>query len=547
VNDTIDFATMWNTVKVLHSERQSNIQRWRNAVYRDSYRTEPLWEGGSDIQIPLTYWCVETIHDRLFLSQFGVGRTVYVKSRLEDADTANALERILNFYHRKTKKHVAIAAAMRDALLLGCGVVRIDMRRKRQRWGTTRVVTAPVTEYVPLENFFLSNPFASLEEQSAVFHQYFVGKHQLSEYDPDLVAMLKPTVDLPFYVSEEDEYRSGMLGSDTVRLVDVFYKTDEGWRMAVFAPDDGVVLKDIAYAYPVSFPPFFLLRFTPIAYGVGLASVLEPFEKEITALHNQRIDNNTLINLPIFKVLTTSPALRDKETWFAGKKIPVDTPEDITPLQVAERVTPLQDEIQILEYAKLVTGISEILSGQTVRGEKTAFEIEVSLAEGSVKFRKYIYYVTEWLKEQAQFELLLLKRWGDSKEISNIVGGANPFDLIVDDDLLYRYELEANTTLTNKDVDRQKWILLRNLLSQEPSVVGNPTSWYEVLKQILIAFDVDYRPIIGEQNVSQPPPTPPPLSPEQISALGSAITGAPSIDPNVLLMLQNSIGRQNTE
>jgi len=45
----------------------------------------------------------------------------------------------------------------------------------------------------------------------------------------------------------------------------------------------------------------------------------------------------------------------------------------------------------------------------------------------------------------------------------------------------------------------QKWILLRNLLAQEPLFAQNRQAQWYLLRQILTAFDVDYRLIIGEK------------------------------------------------
>jgi hypothetical protein len=52
----------------------------------------------------------------------------------------------------------------------------------------------------------------------------------------------------------------------------------------------------------------------------------------------------------------------------------------------------------------------------------------------------------------------------------------------------------------------QKWILLRNLLAQEPLFTENKQAQWYLLRQILTAFDVDYRLIIGEKPVAEQSP-----------------------------------------
>ena len=542
MNNEIDFGLLWAQVKMLHTERQRNIYEWRKQGFAENYEREPAWEGGSALQIPITQWATEVIHDRLFLSQFGVNSPlIQIKPiNLEDTKLSNDLEKVLKYYQRMGKKANAISLALFDAILLGCGVVRIDWRREKRKWGRTRTMRYPKTEWIPLENFFLGNPFS--EEQNVVCHLYYRRKAEIKNTikDTDIdIDSLTPAIELPYGVSEDDETLLPIVTSktmtvdDTVPLVDIFYRDkDDNWRIATYAPNDNVVLLDTEYSYPTDRLPFFVLRFIPRIYGRGLATILKPLEDELSVLHNQRIDNNTLINLPVFKVLTSSPALKDKEVWFAGKKIPVDTPEDIMPIQIAEKVTPLQDEMQLFDYIKLFTGISELLSGNPLRGEKTAYEIEATLAEGSVRFRRYIVYVTEWIKEQAQFEMLLLKHYGDGNEIFRITGTGNPFDLIEDDDIFYRFNIEANSILTNKELERQRWFLIRNILSQEPSVVQNPSAWYEVLRQLLTAYDVDYRTILGEK-------------PEVNENVGAPMTGENGVNMQAIMQaLQGGGGEQ---
>jgi hypothetical protein len=192
--------------------------------------------------------------------------------------------------------------------------------------------------------------------------------------------------------------------------------------------------------------------------------------------------------------------LRDKEEWTAGKKIVVDSPDDVTPLPVQELVTSDRDENFLWELAKLVSGVNELMSGvPSVRGENTAYEVEVAMAEGSVRFRRFIVFVAQWMRRLIQHELLLLQLMGDEEEMAQICyPKPNPLQLIEPLDILHRFEYNFNTVLTNRQMEIQKWILLRNLLAQEPLFVENKQAQWYLLRQILSAFDVDYRLIIGE-------------------------------------------------
>jgi hypothetical protein len=155
----------------------------------------------------------------------------------------------------------------------------------------------------------------------------------------------------------------------------------------------------------------------------------------------------------------------------------------------------------------LVSGVNELLSGVPVRGENTAYEVEVALAEGSVRFRRFMIFVAEWMRRIVQHKLLLLQLMGDEEEIAQICyPNPNPLQLIEPLDILYRFVYNFNTVLTNRQMEIQKWILLRNLLAQEPLFTENKQAQWYLLRQILTTFDVDYRLIIGEKPVAEQSP-----------------------------------------
>lgn len=533
--DAKDLGLVWSQMVASHATRNANIREWREQAFAESFKREPIWEGGSSINLPITHWVVNLITDRLLLSQFSIRPLMHIRPiSLEDFEIASALEEILNYYYQVSGKRDAVAQAITDMVLLGAGVVRIGWRVKKQKWGRERQVRYPFTDYIPLEHFYMLSPTLPMGEQGAVAFRYWRRRGDLlQEYDEELVNRLSHTEEDRFFVKDlEVRSTTDRLPNDIIELVEIFYRDDENkWRVATYSPQ-GVVLKDEEFKYPTDTLPFFLLRSMGNGYGYGIAPMLKPLEEELSVLHNQRIDNNTLINLPVFKVLTSSPASRDNETWFAGKKLLVDTPEDVTILAQPERITPLQDEQQLFEYIKLLSGVSEILSGAPLRGERTAFEIETMMLEGSVRFRRLVLSVGDWLTEQAKYELLLLKHYG-GREVNRLAYAKrfnfNPFELIEDEDILYRFEYIYNTILTNREVERQKWVLLRNLLATDPLMANNPRGWYELVRQTLDAFGVDWRTIIGEQR--PPEPAPPVAGQPALPVEGERLS------PDVLAML----------
>mgnify|MGYP001038808913 CR=1 FL=1 len=501
-------AEIYQNYVTAYSKRNENIKQLRQQAYAERFQRTPAVEGGSNLQLPLTRWVIDVIQERLFLSLFGQPDFVRVIPKsLDDTDLAESMAKIINHYAQP----MAVFLALGDALLLGEGVIRLGIEVAEERWGKKRKSRRPFWEWIPLENTFFFSPYTDEPEKRGCFWVHYVKKKTLRdmfEGEEETMKRIPETQETPFFLPsaiEEMLPASMFAGEDEamVKLADFYFPDEEmGYRHVVYAPDANLILKDEKSVLPFDGAPIFLLRLFPFGSG-GLGSLLSPIEEELTAYHNQKVDANTLRLFPIYRVVSTSPALRDKENWTAGKRIVVDSPDDVTPLPVQELVTSDRDENFLWELAKLVSGVNELLSGSpTVRGENTAYEVEVAMAEGSVRFRRFMVFVAEWMRRIIQHELLLLQVLGDDEEIAEVCfPSPNPLTLIEPLDIRHRFVYNFNTVLTNRQMEIQKWVLLRNLLAQEPMFAENRQAQWYVLRQILTAFDVDYRLVIGDKPV----------------------------------------------
>jgi len=498
-----EIVDLYQNYIMAYSGRNDQIRELRRQAYAERFQRDPAVEGGSNLQLPLTRWVVDVILERLFLSLFGSPDVVRVVPKsLEDGEIAESIGKILNAYAQPQP----VMLALSDALLLGEGVVRLGMEIFEERWGKKKKRKRPFLEWIPLENVYFLSPLQDSPEKRGVFWIHYMKKKVVAEaFDVD-VKSLPETTETPFFLptAVEEMLPLSMFAGESEALTKVaeFYLPDEevGYRHVVYLPDADLFLTDEKSALPFDGAPLFLLRLFPFGSG-GLGALLSPIEEELTAFHNQKIDANTFRLMPIYRVVSTSPALRDKEQWTAGKRIVVDSPDDVTPLPVQELVTSERDEMFLWELAKLVSGVNELLSGvPTVRGENTAYEVEIAMAEGSVRFRRFMIFVAEWMRRVIQHELLLLQLMGDEEEIGNICyPSPNPLQMIEPLDIVHRFVYNFNTVLSNRQMEIQKWILLRNLLAQEPLFAQNRQAQWYLLRQILTAFDVDYRLIIGEK------------------------------------------------
>jgi len=504
-----EIVDLYQNYVMAYSQRNDLIRQYRKQAYAERFQREPAVEGGSNLQLPLTRWILDVILERLFLSLFGTQDFVRVVPKsLDDADLAEGLGKIINHYVYPE----ACYSALSDALLLGEGVLRLGIEIYEERWGKKNKRKRPFWEWLPLENVYFFSPLQDSPEKRGVFWVHYVKKKTVAEnFDVDIKSVPE-TQETPFFLptSVEEMLPVSMFAGEAEALTKVaeFYIPDEelGYRHVVYLPDADLFLTDEKSVLPFDGAPLFLLRLFPFGSG-GLGALLSPIEEELTVYHNQKVDANTFRLMPIYRVVSTSPALRDKENWTAGKKIVVDSPDDVTPLPVQELVTSDRDENFLWELAKLVSGVNELMSGvPSVRGDNTAYEVEVAMAEGSVRFRRFIVFVAQWIRRLIQHELLLLQLMGDEEEIAQICyPKPNPLQLIEPLDILHRFVYNFNTVLTNRQMEIQKWVLLRNLLAQEPLFAENRQAQWYLLRQILTAFDVDYRLIIGEKPEEQSP------------------------------------------
>jgi hypothetical protein len=99
-------------------------------------------------------------------------------------------------------------------------------------------------------------------------------------------------------------------------------------------------------------------------YGLGLGDILEMFQEEISTMHCQRIDNNTIKNAAVFKGKTGSGVKPDEPIW-PGRTIMMQDPEhDLVPMFMGQVATStIGDEEFTLQYARQRSNVSDFQRG----------------------------------------------------------------------------------------------------------------------------------------------------------------------------------------
>jgi hypothetical protein len=488
--------------------RYDRIHRLRLRYNLQAQRQPPI-DGGSNIVIPITRYICQSVVERLLLTHFSSEPYILVRP-IRTTTATNDLELLLHHYQKKQpmKEWYKIIT---DAVLLGTGVgYKMMMKPANDSEVSTPY---PYLRYVPLENFFVYPELPTLQGVIAVGHKETVSlKYLIDEYGlPDEV--LERLWGSPANIPDQNPLRveTPTTGWGIVELSRAIYYCEGKYYNIHYLPRFGLYLRKEVYPFPIF--PYVIYTVMPSAtiFGTGLGQMLEPFEEEITELHNLRLDNHLLTNLPIFKVRKGSTAQKI-DNFSAGMKIPVETPQDIDVLLMPQQFGGiLQEEQSLMQLATQISGINEILTGQMPPASATAYAVETALLEGAVRFKAFYASAKEAFRANAKLDLLFLKKWGDEVYISQVLNAPSPLIDYTIDDIVRETEftIEPNTASVNRETDKQRWLIVRQLMYEQLPPEGR----WEVDAQILRLMGIN-RPeaIIGEKPATPETPAPVPAS-----------------------------------
>jgi hypothetical protein len=123
-------------------------------------------------------------------------------------------------------------------------------------------------------------------------------------------------------------------------------------------------------------------------YGIGLCEMLDQFQDEISTMHNQRLDNATLLNSTMFKA-RKNIGIKQDEPVFPGRWFLLDNLEDVQPMSMGQKYdSTVPNEQLSLSYATRRTGVTDYVSGadNPSIGYGTATTAVQQLREGTKRF-----------------------------------------------------------------------------------------------------------------------------------------------------------------
>lgn len=390
------------------SERKPLEQVWMR--YHEAYRALP--PGGinnyplarsANLTIPVIATDVDTIYARLMAMYFGQD-DLWTCRPLNDqmVDFAPRLQEFLSWAQtHELRIYDPIADWLLETAKLGTGVLKTRYTRESkkvyefrevldgmgnvqtlERQAKILIKDHPDVSHVSLWNFFIPSGYSDVQKAPWCAEKIPLSWPQLMQR---MKSGLYTNVDR---LGQHWAQSKGSMIDLNLDKLDSYipsrgdkfdaYEFWLDWDIDADGEDEAVVCTihpDTQTYLRLDFNPFFnqekpydfsrYLRLEKRFYGVGIAEMLYAFQQEISTMHNQRLDNQSIANAMMFVALKTGNIKQD-EPLFPGRIILVDSQDEIRPLAIGVPTQfDMQQEQLTLNYASRRTGVNDFVEGNT--------------------------------------------------------------------------------------------------------------------------------------------------------------------------------------
>lgn len=235
--------------------------------------------------------------------------------------------------------------------------------------------------------------------------------------------------------------------------------------------------------------PYHICQFFPVEGvwpGIGICKMVEQFQEEATTIHRQRLDNATLANMTQI-VLKRNVGYGPGEPIFPGKMWFFDDPtKDIVPLKLSEVYgSSFANEESVTRLYEKRSGINEVILGLPHEGTPgTATSDLTRLSEGKQKFDLTLKHYRKFASSVGYDIVTNLQIFGNQQVHWLVLGedGAYVEQVLNMPSTLVRrgafIDLTVTDSITNKDVEQQKWLSLFQVV----------TNYYNTVLQLAQLF-----------------------------------------------------------
>lgn len=264
--------------------------------------------------------------------------------------------------------------------------------------------------------------------------------------------------------------------------------------------------------------PYRIVQYIPVEHrwrGLGISKQNSQFQKEVTTIHRQRLDNATIANMRMFKINRLS-GYGPKEPIFPGKMWFLDDMSHVETIQLGEIYSSsFSNEQSAVIYSQQRTGVNEVILGMPQVGTPgTATGDLARIQEGNKKFDYSMDNIRDWLSTLTMDVVLNVKQFGPRHPdyFAHAEGGQEVLKLLAQSISKIRsgilFEVKAAGQQQNRLLDRNNWQQIGALTNQyyvsmiqlainanRPDIVTlilnkGMIAATEVMKQVLESFDV---------------------------------------------------------
>lgn len=484
------------------------IQEYYELTILENKKNFP-WEGAAHLMIPLMPMYIEQIKSKVLGTLFAPSDPFAATPLRRDFnDFVKPMRKLMTWAsNEEIKWRQFMGTALLEQLKLGDMVGKAVYTEDVQTYMTWDAATAQFVErtdtlrshpellHVPLADFFF--PLHVLQLSDAQWladrarYSWTQLQHMEREGHISGIEEIKPWEERKRTKYQNERQEPVVYEPHTFQefeLYEVWFEhpiTEDGppmkqvWRIHL---DSRTALRKQHNWFPMQLNPYIMGGYEKRehrVYSTGVGQMILPYQKEISTMHNQRLDSAAITTMPIFKQKSDSLGPSDI-TFRVGGTVPVDEMDDLDVLFTGNPLnSTITEEQHSLSLLQQRIGMQDFLGSEAIAQANSTTVLQL-IAESNRRFDEVIYNCRTFMTE-AMTKLLLLyqKYYPKGKAVMLLGEDGNFIEQIWEfpEEWITQgmgIQVTATTSATSKELDMQNKMSLFGMLVQ---YYGNLTQY----------------------------------------------------------------------
>ena len=585
-----DFDAIRQRIQGAESWRDNNYtELWKKCLKQYRSRKVAKDEGRSNIFVPYTFMQVEVIKSRIAESLFSSKPFITVLPR-EDNDTelAEHVQSLLSwqFTDRMDIERIFSEHLLADIAIFGTGISYtgwLTKKRKTKHRGKvnreltypdsgaivmgedgmpvivemTEVVEDEETDYddpivqkIDLFDFYTDPMSSDIRNARFCGHREWLSKEAIKDLEETAGWSVNwDSVHADDTVTGGKRIRADIgsgkdVGEDESTEENGMYKVTHYWEdnRHVVIVGDSVCALDEENPFWHGMKPYDKCCYVTLSgefYGMGIPEILFDLQAELNTNRNQRIDYMSMALRRMWKLRRGCGLTARDLIWKQGGVIQVEEMDDVQEIQVSPLpASAFSHEEGVKQDMRDATGCHDIIMGLGYSANETATTTMTKDNNASIRFKDVVKAVVQDLLVPIAKKCVSLDQqfMGEDRfiRLSSSIEPSASLLTVSPDDLVGCYDVSyVGTTIdamANKELNKQKVQETYGLAMQNPLVQNDPQSMRALLRELLMANDIN--------NVDDILPAemhPMPMGPEQMQQ-PNPVEGMTPLNPGEQVM-----------